>query len=103
MMLCIITVDKEETAEKIVDSLLDEHLIACGNIIPNVKSYFYWNNEKQNTNEVIVLLKTDKIKFPDLVKKIKELHPYELPEIIGIPISYGLPEYIKWVEDSVKI
>jgi periplasmic divalent cation tolerance protein len=102
-MLCIITVDKEETAEKIVDSLLDEHLIACGNIIPNVNSYFYWNNKKQNTNEVIVLLKTDKSKFPDLVKKIKELHPYELPEIIGIPISYGLPEYIKWVEDSVKI
>ncbi|HOP95727.1 MAG TPA: divalent-cation tolerance protein CutA [Dictyoglomaceae bacterium] len=101
MFLVISTLGKIEDAEKIANILLEEKLIACANIIPNVKSFFYWNQEKQETEEVILLLKTDKEKFSSLVKRLKELHPYELPEIIGIPVNYGLPEYLTWIKESV--
>ncbi|HOP95371.1 MAG TPA: divalent-cation tolerance protein CutA [Dictyoglomaceae bacterium] len=102
MFLVISTLGKIEDAEKIANILLEEKLIACANIIPNVKSFFYWNQEKQETEEVILLLKTDKEKFSSLVKRLKELHPYELPEIIGIPVNYGLPEYLTWIKESVS-
>ncbi|HPU44273.1 MAG TPA: divalent-cation tolerance protein CutA [Dictyoglomaceae bacterium] len=101
MFLVISTLGKLNDAEKIANILLEEKLIACANIIPDVKSFFYWNQEKQETGEVILLLKTDKEKFSSLVKRLKELHPYELPEIIGIPVNYGLPEYLTWIKESV--
>ncbi|ACI19651.1 divalent-cation tolerance protein CutA [Dictyoglomus thermophilum] len=102
MILAIVTIDTWENAERISNILLDEKLSACINIIPGVKSIYIWQGEKKSDDEVIMLIKTEKNKFPDLVKRIKELHPYELPEIIGIPINYGLPEYLEWVKDSLQ-
>ena len=102
MILAIVTIDTWENAERITNILLDEKLSACINIIPGVKSIYIWQGEKKSDDEVIMLIKTEKNKFPDLVKRIKELHPYELPEIIGIPINYGLPEYLEWVKDSLQ-
>lgn len=102
MILAIVTIDTWENAERISNILLDEKLSACINIIPGVKSIYIWQGEKKSDDEVIMLIKTEKKKFPDLVKRIKELHPYELPEIIGIPINYGLPEYLEWVKDSLQ-
>lgn len=102
MILAIVTIDTWENAERISNILLDEKLSACINIIPGVKSIYIWRGEKKSDDEVVMLIKTEKNKFPDLVKRIKELHPYELPEIIGIPINYGLPEYLEWVKDSLQ-
>lgn len=98
MILVISTVKDEEEGKRIVNLLLDENLIACGNIIPKVKSLFFWNNKKEEIEECILFLKTKEEKFPLLVKKIKENHSYELPEIMALPISFGEPEYLKWIE-----
>ncbi len=102
MILTIVTIDSLENAEKIANVLLDEKLCACVNIIPETKSIYIWQGEKKVEREVIMLIKTDKNKFPELIKRIKELHPYELPEIIGIPINYGLPEYLEWIKSSLQ-
>lgn len=102
MILVISTIKNEEEAKRIIDSLLDEKLIACGNIISKVKSLFFWNNSKEELEECILFLKTSEKKFPILIRKIKEIHSYELPEIIAIPINLGDPFYLKWIEDSVK-
>ncbi|MCX7846090.1 MAG: divalent-cation tolerance protein CutA [Dictyoglomaceae bacterium] len=102
MILVITTVKNEEEAERIINLLLDEKLIACGNIISKVKSLFFWKNSKEEVEECILFLKTNEDKFPILIRKLKENHSYELPEIIAIPINLGDPLYIKWVEDSLK-
>lgn len=101
MILVMITVDSMENAEKIAETLLEEKLVACVNIIPNVKSIYVWQGEKKIDTEILMFAKTEKDKFPSLVKRVKEMHPYELPEIVGIPVSYGLPEYIEWVKKSL--
>lgn len=102
MILTVVTIDSLENAEKIANVLLDEELCACVNIIPEAKSIYIWQGEKKVEREVIMLIKTDKSKFSELVKRIRELHPYELPEIIGIPINYGLPEYLEWIKSSLQ-
>ncbi len=101
MILVMITVDSMENAEKIAETLLEEKLAACVNMIPNVKSIYVWQGEKKIDTEILMFAKTEKDKFPSLVKRVKEMHPYELPEIVGIPVSYGLPEYIEWVKKSL--
>lgn len=101
MILVISTVKDEEEGKRIVNLLLDEHLIACGNIIPKVKSIFFWKDMKEETEECILFLKTSEDKFPILVKKIKENHSYEVPEIIAVPITLGEPTYLKWIESSL--
>ncbi len=102
MILVISTVKNEEEAKGIINFLLDEKLIACGNIVSNVKSLFFWNNDKEETEECILFLKTSEEKFPILVRKIKEKHSYKLPEIIAIPINLGDPNYLQWIKDSLK-
>ncbi|MCS7201933.1 MAG: divalent-cation tolerance protein CutA [Dictyoglomus sp.] len=102
MILVISTVKNEEEGKRIVNLLLDEKLIACGNIISQVKSLFFWNNIKEEVEECVLFLKTSQEKFPVLIRRLKEIHSYELPEIIAIPINLGDPIYLKWIEDSTK-
>ncbi|ACK42508.1 MULTISPECIES: divalent-cation tolerance protein CutA [Dictyoglomus] len=102
MILTVVTINSLENAEKIANVLLDEKLCACVNIIPEAKSIYIWQGEKKVEMEVIMLIKTEKSKFSELVKRIRELHPYKLPEIIGIPINYGLPEYLEWIKSSLQ-
>jgi periplasmic divalent cation tolerance protein len=101
MILVISTVKDIDEGKRIIDTLLNEHLIACGNIIPNITSIFFWKNNKEEINEAMIFLKTKEEKFHILIKKIKEIHSYEIPEIIAIPITYGNPEYLKWIEESL--
>lgn len=101
MILVLTSMDNIQNAEKIAHTLLDEKLAVCINILPNVKSIYTWQGEKRIEDEVIMLIKTEKSIFPEVIKRIKELHPYDLPEIIGLPINYGLPEYLEWIKSSL--
>lgn len=100
-MLIITSIDNVQNAEKIAHTLLDEKLAVCINIIPNIRSIYMWQGEKKLEEEVIMFIKTEKNTFPEVLKRLKELHPYDLPEIIGLPISYGLPEYLEWIRNSL--
>ncbi|PMQ01608.1 MAG: divalent-cation tolerance protein CutA [Dictyoglomus sp. NZ13-RE01] len=102
MILVFCTTKDSEEAYNLANFLLDEKLIACANIVPNIRSLYFWKGSKEDTNEYLLIMKTVESKFPNLVKKIKEKHSYELPEIIAIPVSNADPEYVKWIEESLS-
>ena len=89
-----------DTAGKAVRELVEQRLAACGNILPEVHSVYRWKNEVESSQEVLAIMKLDAGRYPDFESKLRSLHPYDVPEIIAIPIGRGLPEYLRWVADS---
>ena len=99
--LTYITTKNEEEALTIANLAVQENLAACGNIIPNMKSIYKWQNKLQNDKETLLILKTNSIKYPLLEKLILEEHSYEVPCILKISINDGNKEYLKWIDDSL--
>lgn len=90
-----------ETAEAIANTLVDDELAACVNIIPGVRSVYLWEGQRTTSQEHLLLIKAMAADYEAIEETILELHPYELPEIIAVSISAGLPDYLDWlgVED----
>ena len=101
IILVYITTPNVAEAKKIASALVQEKLAACANILPQVSSVFYWNGKLQETDESLLLLKTSQNKFSALQQRAKELHSYELPCIVALPITAGLPEFLTWVKQEV--
>lgn len=88
------------TAGKVVRELVEQRLIACGNIIPQIQSVYRWHNEVESNEEALAMLKLPVEHYPAVEQKVRELHPYEVPEIIAVPVGKGLPGYLNWVSES---
>ncbi len=101
VFVVITTPDKEE-AVKIVRSLLKERLIACANILGPVSSLFWWQGKINEENEFLVFMKSHKSLFKRISKRVTELHSYDVPEIILLPIIEGSPPYLDWLRDSLQ-
>ena len=86
-----------DTARKAVRLLVEERLIACGNLITGVESIYEWKGAIENASEVTVIAKTTASRADEAVERLRALHPYELPEILVIPVTTGLPAYLGWV------
>ena len=99
--LTYITTNNEEEALTLANLAVKKNLAACGNIIPNMKSIYKWQNKLQNDKETLLILKTNSNKYPLLKKLILEEHSYEVPCILKIPISDGNKEYLKWIEGNL--
>ena len=99
--LTYITTKNEEEALTLANLAIKKNLAACGNIIPNMKSIYKWQNKLQNDKETLLILKTNSNKYPLLKKLILEEHSYEVPCILKIPINDGNKEYLKWIEGSL--
>jgi len=93
--------DKKE-ALKIVRRLLDERLIACANIGGPVSSLFLWEGKIDEANEFLVIMKSRKDLFKKLSELVKEIHSYEVPEVLELPIMEGLPSYLEWMSASLS-
>ncbi|MEQ1859651.1 MAG: divalent-cation tolerance protein CutA [Chthoniobacteraceae bacterium] len=89
------------TARRIVRTLVEERLIACGNLVPGVESIYRWKGEVETGAEVLGILKTEDSRFDQLKVRLRELHPYEVPECIALPVADGLPDYLRWIGESV--
>ncbi len=87
-----------ETAEKIAKSLVSQQLVACAQIIPQITSVYQWNQQIETATESLLLLKTTQIHYPKIETVILDLHPYELPEIITVPIQQGFSSYLTWIQ-----
>jgi periplasmic divalent cation tolerance protein len=96
-----VTVKEIEEARKIAKSLVKRRLAACVNILPGVESYFWWKDKLEEDNEVILVIKTKATLLPELVKSVKRLHSYSLPEIIAVPITGGSRDYLEWMDSEV--
>ena len=101
--LVTITVGSGEEALTIAQTVVAERLAACVQIIPRIRSIYRWKGEVCDEEEQLLLMKTRSDLFPTLQNRIRELHSYEVPEIVSFPISDGLPEYLSWViENTAK-
>ena len=89
MELVYITLPNNEEAKSIAKKLIDERLIACANIFPKVTSIYFWGNSINEDSEVVMLAKTIESNLPTVIARVKELHSYENPCIINIPIKAG--------------
>jgi len=94
-----ITASSEGEAAKISRGLVEARLAGCVNIIKNVRSIYFWEGKVQDEPEILMIAKTRKDLFHELMKKVKELHSYTVPEIIALPIVEGSEEYLKWLRD----
>src|SRR5450432_160957 len=100
LLLVISTFPDAETAERIANELVATKLAACVNILPAIKSIYRWQGKVENASETMAFFKTTAARFPDLQAKLRASHPYEVPEIICLPIADGLSEYLQWVGEN---
>jgi|SRR6266403_876538 periplasmic divalent cation tolerance protein len=100
ILLALSTFPDAETARKISNQLVTEKFAACANILPAVESIYRWKEKIESGNETLVLFKLSENRQSAFQEKLRSLHPYEVPEIIVVPISSGLPEYLHWVTEN---
>ena len=101
--MVISTLPDRESAEKLAHALLEQRLAACVNLLPGATSVYWWQGRVESASETIMLIKTTMARYPALQAAIKAQHPYELPEIIAVPVSAGLPAYLEWIKTETSI
>ena len=102
MKVVFSTFPNEEKAKEVAKRLVEERLAACVWVIPQMTSFYIWEDKLGEDKEALLVAKTIEEKLEGLVKRLKELHPYEVPEIIALDTAYVLPEYQKWAEEVCK-
>jgi len=100
IILC--TCPDQKTAEDISSHLVSHKLAACVNIIAGVTSIYEWQGQIEKSQEQLLLIKSHIDKYVAIEDKIKSLHPYELPEIIAVPIERGHPDYLQWINTCLS-
>lgn len=88
------------SGEKIAGTLVNERLAACVNLLPGVRSFYRWQGETNEDAEVLLLIKTDTERFETIEALIRKLHPYDLPELIALPIVTGSAAYLAWLREE---
>ena len=91
-----------EEARTIARTLVEEQLAACANLIPCAESIYWWKGVIESSAEVMAFFKTTEAEYETFEARLKELHPYETPEIVALQPSNGLPAYLQWVTENVK-
>jgi len=101
-VIVLITASSGDEAVKIATALVNDHLAACVNIVPEVRSLFFWEGRTQDAHEVMLICKCMLPLVEKLIIRVKDLHSYAVPEIIALPIIAGSREYLDWVRETVK-
>lgn len=99
-LLALCTCPDAATAQRLAATLVDRRLAACVNVLPGVQSTYRWQDEVQTDAEVMLYIKTVPARWEALQACLVSEHPYELPELIGIPLTTGLPGYLDWISDA---
>lgn len=99
-LLVLTTLADEHHAQRIADTVVSERLAACVSRIPGVLSTYQWQGEVQHDAEMLLLFKTTRQRWPALRERVLELHPYELPEVIAVPVSEGHAAYLAWIRSQ---
>lgn len=100
VLIVLVTCPKNE-AESLATKLLEEELIACANIVPAVLSVYKWKGEVAKDEESLIVMKTTARFYDRLEARVKELHSYELPEVLALSVERGSDAYIQWVKESL--
>ena len=102
VLLVLTNLPDRAAAERLADALLEKQLAACVNILAPCRSVYRWQGALQHDEEHPMLIKTTTERYAALQQAIRADHPYELPEIIAVPIERGLPQYLEWVASETK-
>jgi periplasmic divalent cation tolerance protein len=100
--LVLTTCPDLETGRAIARALVEERLAACGNVLPGVTSVYWWREAIESAAECLVLLKTRGDRLETLAERLKALHPYDVPELLALPVARGAPDYLRWVVEETK-
>jgi periplasmic divalent cation tolerance protein len=101
-LVVLATFPDADTARRIVHALVSEKLAACGNIVPGIESIYRWEGKVETSAEVLAVLKTEIGRYQQLEARLKELHPYEVPECLVLRVADGLPAYLRWLGEAVR-
>jgi periplasmic divalent cation tolerance protein len=97
LAIVLVTAPDAAVGERIVRTLVEEELAACGNIVANVVSVYRWQGAVQRESESLIVLKTTRARAADVLARVPALHPYEVPEVLVLPVSDGFEPYLRWV------
>jgi periplasmic divalent cation tolerance protein len=101
-ILILSTTDTLELAQRIASALVHAHEAACVNIVPGIRSVYVWEGKECNEQECLLLIKSTSEKFEAIRARIRQLHSYQVPEIIAVPVSSGDADYLAWIRSSLK-
>jgi periplasmic divalent cation tolerance protein len=102
IQLLFCTCPDTATAERIAEALVARRLAACVNILPGLTSIYRWQGAVERSSEELLLIKSTSERYEALEAAVRELHPYELPELIAVEAAAGLPPYLAWVVESTS-
>ena len=100
-LVVLITVPSDR-GEELANLIVEEKLGACVNLVPEVRSTYWWKGKVERDRESLLVIKTSMGKFGKLKERVKEIHPYTVPEIIALPIVAGNEDYLRWIEESLE-
>lgn len=100
-LVVFVTAPSQRVGRDLARGLVDRRLAACVSIIPSITSVYAWEGEVCVDEEVLLVIKTTRVALDGLTSSVRDLHPYDVPEIIAVPVTAGFPEYLEWVGESV--
>jgi periplasmic divalent cation tolerance protein len=101
-LVLFITTGTDEEAHKVAEVLLKQRKVACVNILPGISSFFWWQDRLDSAQEILLIVKTKESLLNEIIRLVKEIHSYEIPEIIAMPIIGGNQDYLEWIGKEVK-
>ena len=97
------TVASDEEAVRLVRTLLERRLVACGTLLPGARSLYRWQGKVADEPEVVIMLKTRSARLDSLRAAFAELHPYKVPELLALPVEAGLEKYLEWINGETSL
>lgn len=101
VLVCLCTCPDRAAGQRIAEALVGEGLAACVNLLPGIHSVYRWHGAVEHADEVLLLVKTTRARMDAMQARLLELHPYELPELLAVECTGGLPAYLGWIVDNV--
>lgn len=102
VVLVMTNLPDRDTATRLAEALVDNRTAACVNILAPCRSIYHWKGRTESAEEIPMLIKTTSERYDAVERSIRELHPYELPEIICVQVSAGLPAYLQWIQEETR-
>jgi periplasmic divalent cation tolerance protein len=101
-IVVLVTAPSAETAADVARALVEEGLAACGNVVPGLRSIYRWEGKVHDDEEALLVLKTERRLLEALKARLPALHPYQVPELLALPVEGGLAPYLEWIAASVR-
>lgn len=98
----LVTTPDADSARRLARALVEESLAACGNVVSGVASIFRWQDQVQEETEALLVLKTSADRLPSMQERVLELHPYDVPEVLALPVVAGSDAYVNWLGDCLS-